>query len=218
MKNCIFCLSILILSSLAACSGFEELESKSAQLKTINPATRLGQVEEDTTNTSMDSILAIKVAEEEQNARLELAIERTKVLKKAYDERTEETENYVESIPFLTFLDHPIEYGALEIIQFGDQYTRIYADYFDGEPVGGKLYFIQNNALIAIEIIQLKEKVTETGASIKEESTHLLYYNEEVLLSAIDLSTNEAVEANSVVWLDENLADWKLVKTHINTL
>jgi len=217
MKNCICCLSILLLGSLVACSGPEELESKPAQLK-IAPATRLVHVEEDTMDTHMDSILSVEAAEQEKKAHLELAIERTQVLKKAYDEETEEIESYVEFIPFTTFLGTPVESGTLEIIQFGAKYTRIYADYFDGEPIGGKLFFIQNDALVAVEIIQLREQITEKGASIKEESTHMLYYHNNVLLSTIDLSTNEAVEAGSISWLDENLVDWKLVEAHINRI
>jgi len=219
MKNCICCLSILILSSLVACTGAEKSEpSKQAQLTAIDPAIRLGQVTEVVTSTDNDSTLALEAIEKEKAAHLALAIESTKALKKAYNEQESGTENYVESIPFATFLGVPVELGALEIIQLEDQYMRVYADYFDGEPIGGKLFFIQNNALVAVEVIQIKEKITENGASIQETSTHILYYHEDVLLSIVDLSAKEELEASSVAWLEENLADWELVKTHINTL
>lgn len=219
MKNCICCLSILILGSLVACTGSEKSESsKQAQLVTIDPATRLGAATELVTNTSNDSTLALEVAEKEKSAHLLFAIEKTKALKKIYAAKEPGTETYVESIPFATFLGVPVELGALEIIQLEDQSMRVYADYFDGEPIGGKLFFIENNALVAIEVIQIKEKVTENGTSIRDKSTHILYYHEDVLLSVVDLATSKELEANSVAWLEENLADWELVKTHINTL
>lgn len=219
MKSCICCLSLLILTSLVACSGSEEPSSfKEGTLRTIESKTQLGQVEEAVVSTSIDSALVAEAAEKEKAAQLELALERTKALKEAYDKDEEVAENYVESIPFTTFLGKPVELGALEIIKLEDEYTRVYADYFDGEPIGGKLFFIQNGALIAIEVIQLREKITENGASIQDESTHVLYYHEEDLLSMLNLSTNEEVEVSSVEWLDENLADWELVKAHINAL
>lgn len=217
MKNCICCLSLLILSNLIACSGIGDLEhTEEAALEPIDTSIQLLRHMVEQTAT-MDSILAIAAAkkEKEQAMYLELALEKVEALKAAYDKSFEETENYVESIPFTTFLGKPAESGALEIIEFGDQYTRIYADYFDGEPIGGKLFFIQNSALIAIEVIQLKEKITENGAFIQDESTHILYYHNEALLSMIDLSTNEAVELGSIAWLDENLADWELVKAQV---
>jgi hypothetical protein len=220
MKNCICCLSILILANLVACSDAKEREqTKEEGLEPLNTSVRLIHKVE-TNSINMDSILDVEVAEKEkiQAAQLETALETIVALKKSYDESTEEEENYVEAIPFTTFLGNPVESGALEIIQFGDHYTRIYADYFDGSPIGGKLFFVHNNALVAIEIIQLKEKVTENGAFIQDESTHILYYHDEALLSTIDLSTNKAVEPSSITWLDENLVDWTLVKAHINTL
>lgn len=219
MKNCICCFSLLILSSLVACSGSEELDSsKQNQLKMTNSTTRFGQVKEVVTSTSKDSVLFVEAAEKEKTIQLKLALESTKALKEAYDRSVEESEYYVESIPFTTFLGKPVDLGALEIVQFENQYTRVYADYFDGEPIGGKLFLIQNETLVAIEVIQLREKVTENGAFIQDESTHILYYHEEVLLSMVDLATNEAIEESSIGWLDENLADWELVKVHINTL
>lgn len=220
MKNSICCLSILILGNLMACNGIGELEEdEQAKLESIDTNARhIDQVPERPVN--IDSILAVEAEQKEQEraARLALALETVKTLKVAYDGSTEETENYVESIPLTTFLGKKVEFGALETIQFGEQYTRVYADYFDGEPIGGKLFWIQNSALVAVEIIQLREKITENGAFIEEESTHILYYHDEKLLSIIDLSTNKALEANSVAWLDENLADWSLVKAHISTL
>ena len=219
MKNCICCLSILILSSLVACTGSEKPESsKQAELVTIDPATRLGAATKVVTNTSNDSTLALEVAEKEKSADLLFAIEKTKALKKIYAAKESGTETYVESIPFATFLGVPVELGALEIIQLEDQSMRVYADYFAGEPIGGKLFFIENNALVAIEVIQIKEKVTENGTSIRDKSTHIVHYHEDALLSVVDLGTNKELEANSVAWLEENLADWELVKTHINTL
>jgi hypothetical protein len=219
MKNCICCLSLLVLSSLVACSGSEESNfPKQNQLETIDPTTRFGQAKEVVATTKIDSTLLIEATEKEKATQLKLALEHTKALKEAYDKDREIAENYVEFIPFTTFLGNPAESGALEIIKLEDQYTRIYADYFDGEPIGGKLFFIQNEALIAIEVIQLREKITENGAFIQDESTHILYYHEEVLLSMVDLSTNEAIEESTIGWLDENLADWELVKAHINTL
>ncbi|MBL4648648.1 MAG: hypothetical protein JKY03_02875 [Aureispira sp.] len=219
MKNCICCLSLLILSSLVACSGSEESDSsKQNQLKMTNSTTRFGQVKEVVTSTSKDSVLLVEAAEKEKTIQLKLALESTKALKEAYDRSVEETEHYVESIPFTTFLGKPVDLGALEIVQFENQYTRVYADYFDGEPIGGKLFLIQNETLVAIEVIQLREKITENGAFIQDESTHILYYHEEVLLSMVNLATNEAIEESSIGWLDENLADWELVKVHINTL
>lgn len=219
MKNCICCLSILILTSLVACTGTEEspLPPKAAELEQIASATRIGQAEEEA-SMSVDSVLAEEVAEEEKSAELELVLEQTEILKEISDKGEVVAENYIESIPFTTFIGIPVELGALEIVQFEDQYTRVYADYFDGEPIGGKLFFIKNDSLVAIEIIQLRETITENGASIKDEHTHILYYHEEVLLSITDLSTNKTLEASEIGWLDENLADWKLVKTHLNTL
>lgn len=220
MKNGICCLSILILANLFACSGVDEPgQTKEEKREPLNASVKLiHDLGVDLVN--MDSILAVEAAEKEkiQAVQLETALETVVALKKSYDESTEEMENYVEAIPFTTFLGNPAESGALEIIQFGDRYTRIYADYFEGSPIGGKLFFVHNNALVAIEIIQLKEKITETGAFIEDESTHILYYHDEALLSTIDLSTNKAVEPSSITWLDENLADWTLVKAHINTL
>jgi hypothetical protein len=219
MKSCICCLSLLILTSLVACSGSEAPDSfKEAPLRTIESNTKLAQVEEVVVRTSIDSALVAEAAEKEKTVQLELALEHTKALKKAYKKNGEAAENYVESVPFTTFLGKPVELGALEIIKLEDEYTRVYADYFDGEPIGGKLFFIQNEALVAIEVIQLRAKITENGAFIQDESTHILYYHEEVLLSMVDLSTNEVVEGSSIEWLDENLADWELVKVHINTL
>ena len=219
MKNCICCCCILILSSLVACTGSGKSESsKQTQLRTINSITPLGQIGKVASSTSKDSALAVEVTEKEKVVYLELALETMTALKKAYDENIEETENYVESVPFTTFMGNPVELGALEIVQFGDHYTRVYADYFDGEPIGGKLFFIQDNVLVAIEVIQLREQITENGASIQDESTYILYYHDEVLLFMIDLSTNEAVEVSNIGWLDENLADWELVKMHINIL
>jgi hypothetical protein len=219
MKSCICCLSLLILTSLVACSSSEEPSSfKEGPLRTIEPISQFGQEEEAVASTTIDSALVAEAAEKEKTVQLELALERTKALKEAYDKDEEVAENYVESVPFTTFLGKPVELGALEIIKLEDEYTRVYADYFDGEPIGGKLFFIQNEALVAIEVIQLREKITENGASIQDESTHILYYHEEVLLSMIDLSTNKVVEGSSIEWLDENLADWELVKAHINTL
>lgn len=218
MKNCICCLSMLILTSLVACTGSEEsVPTESPKIKQLDPATRLGQAPE-TASTSIDSLLAVEIAENEKIAHLELAQESVKALKAAYEKGEAVSENYVESVPFTSFIGNPVELGALEVIQFEEEYMRVYADYFDGKPIGGKLFFIKNNALVAIEVIQLREKITEQGASISDESTHILYYHDEVLLSIIDLATNDTLEASSIEWLDENLADWKLVETNLNTL
>jgi hypothetical protein len=219
MKNCICCLSILILISLVACTGSEEsVPSEQVKLETIDPTTRLGQVIEVTTSTSMDSVLVAEIVEKERTTNLKLAQESVKAIKAVYEKGETVGENYIESIPFTSFIGNSVELGALEVIQLKDQYTRVYADYFDGEPIGGKLFFIKNNALVAIEVIQIKEQITENGASILEESTYILYYHEEALLSITDLSTNEIVETSSIGWLDENLADWELVKRNLNTL
>lgn len=219
MKNCICCLSILILNSLIACTGADETPPppKEAELKKIASATRLGQTEE-AASMPMDSVLVEEIIEEEKAAYLGLALAHTKTLKEAFDKGEVLAENYVESIPFTTFIGTSVELGALEIIQFENQYTRVYADYFDGEPIGGKLFFIKNDSLVAIEIIQLRETITENGASIKDEHTHILYYHEEALLSIRDLARDKTLEASELGWLDENLADWKLIKKHLNTL
>jgi len=194
MKNCICCLSILLLTGLVACTGSETSESsKQAQLTTIDPVTQLGLVTEVVTSTDKDSTLALEMAEKEKAARLLLAIESTRAVKEAYEGKESVTGNYVESM-------------------------RIYADYFDGEPIGGKLFFIHNNALVAIEVIQIKEQITEKGASIEEKSTHISYYHKDVLLSTVDLSVDETLEASTLTWLEEHLADWELIKRHINTL
>jgi len=214
MKNCICYLSILI--NLVACIGHQESKiPKEAQLKAIDPATRLSQIAEPTID--IDTIFETEFVEKkkEQTAYLELALIKVEALKKAYDEGIQKTENYVESIPFTTFLGDSIESGVLEVTQFGDQYTRIYADYFNGEPIGGKLFFVQNDTLIAIEVIQLKEKTTEKGTSIQDENTHILYYRDEILLSMVDLSTKKQVVVDSFEWQDENLLDWQLVKKYV---
>jgi len=219
MKNCICCLSILLLTGLVACTGSETSESsKQAQLTTIDPVTQLGLVTEVVTSTDKDSTLALEMAEKEKAARLLLAIESTRAVKEAYEGKESVTGNYVESIPFATFLGTPVESGALEIIPLEAESMRIYADYFDGEPIGGKLFFIHNNALVAIEVIQIKEQITEKGASIEEKSTHISYYHKDVLLSTVDLSVDETLEASTLTWLEEHLADWELIKRHINTL
>lgn len=218
MKICICCLGIVLLGHLVACNGNKLSENEGiAILKDIDTTVRRSyNLVEVAVNT--DSILAIEVAQQEQAKaeHLAAALEIIEALKQAYDESTEEVENYVEEIPFTAFLGKPAESGALEVIQFGDQYTRIYADYFDGEPIGGKLFFIKNSALIAVEIIQLKEKVTENGAVIDDQSTHLLYYHDETLLHAVDLLKNEPLSEESIAWVDENLVDWQIVKEHID--
>lgn len=218
MKICICCLSIILLGHLVSCTG-NEVSEKGTQvvLKDVDTTVRRFHTVVNVA-VNMDSILAAEAAQKEQ-ARAEhlaSALEIIKALKEAYDQSTEEIENYVEEIPFTTFLGQPAESGALEIIQFGDHYTRVYADYFDGEPIGGKLFFIKNSALIAIEIIQLKEKVTENGAVIDDQSTHLLYYHDETLLHAVDLLSNQPLAEESIAWVDENLVDWQIVKEQVD--
>lgn len=219
MKPCICCLSIFILGCLTACSSEETAENANQEaFVQIDTTVRLIQKSvEDAAR--IDSLRAIDAAEKakQQAIQLETALATTLALKKAYDESVEEVENYVESVPFSAFLGKPTESGALEIIQFGDQYIRVYADYFDGEPIGGKLFFVKNRTLVAVEVIQLKERITENGARIEDESTQISYYHDDVLLQTIDLLTNEPIESN-IVWNEEHLADWKLVKEQIEIL
>lgn len=216
MKICICCLGIVLLGHLVSCSGNEVSENEEGVVLTDIDTTIRRSYNIVEVPVNMDSILAVEMAQKEQAKaeNLASALEIIEALKEAYDESTEEVENYIEEIPFITFLGQPAESGALEIIQFGDQYTRIYADYFDGEPIGGKLFFVKNSALIAVEIIQLKEKVTENGAVIDDQSTHRFYYHDETLLHAVDLLKNEPLREESIAWVDENLVDWQIVKEH----
>ena len=70
-------------------------------------------------------------------------------------------------------------------------------DYFDGEPLGGKRFFVHKNQLMGVEVILLVEKVSENGPVIEEQSSYFFFYDEEQLIQAFDNKKQEMTKSNT---------------------
>lgn len=143
-------------------------------------------------------------------------IKSVSLLKNEYQELEDKEGNYIEEVALHSFLGKEVEFGTLEISTITDSLIRIYADYFDGEPIGGKLFWVKEGALIAVEIVELTKKTTEEGVLIKDDLTYVFYYENNQLFKVVNYQKNEEVDRQNIVWVDENLIDWKEIKQHLN--
>lgn len=163
----------------------------------------------------IDSSLLRAAQKAERIKRQEEIVQRVTELKERYQQIEGEEGTYVEEVPLNSFLGKVMESGALEINKIGEQYLRIHADYFDGEPKGGKVFFIENGNLMAVEILQLIEKITENGTIVTDKVTHLFYYEDDSPFRILDYQNKTELEFQTISWEAENIADWDIVKEYL---
>jgi hypothetical protein len=151
---------------------------------------------------------------EERKLAIEVTVVLFKELTALYGNMEEKEGRYVEQVPFTSFLGKDVEMAELEISNVGPEFVRVHADYFDGAPIGGKLFLINKGELFGVEVLQLTEEITENGRVVVESVSHTFYYNEGKVLQVWN-NTKEEIDTNSVAWLGENLEQWELVKKQL---
>lgn len=131
-------------------------------------------------------------------------------IKLAYQIATDHDKRYVEEVKLTSFEGIAVEMAALELFKKGN-WTQIHLDYYNGEPIGCKRFFVFKNQLVAVEHIQLKEVISESGSRIEEQVTQVSYYAQDHLLETKYLTT--AKERQS--WQQEQKRDWQLIQQYL---
>lgn len=155
--------------------------------------------------TSVDSLSLI----------LEATMGEIDSLKKRLVDLDEQEGHYVEGLSVVSFLGVQVEGAALELKRIDDNWVQARVDYFDGVPIGGRLFLIKNGALVALDIIQLVENITENGVTILDRVSHRCYYHKEHLLHVLDLLNQEPLMIEDFSWKKENWEDWKVIESYI---
>jgi len=207
----VFCLLLVV----TACGGGEHSIGGDDEDRDTSIVTTVAFVDTKAVN-EVDTMMidSSLIFEEERKLALEKASLLAKELRAAYA-KMEEEGRYVEEVPLTSFLGKKADIGALEISNVGEEFVRVHADYFDGAPVGGKLFFINQGELFGVEVLKLTEEITENGRVVVEKTSHTFYYNEGKVLQAWDNRKKEEIDTNSVAWIGENLEQWELVKKHL---
>lgn len=153
-------------------------------------------------------------AEENKQAVME-ATKLAKQLRDTYAKMEDKQARYVEEVPITSYLGKDIEVAEFEITKVDANLTRVYVDYFDGAPMGGKCYFINNGELFAVEIVRLTEVEGEHGAEVDEKISHIFYYKNGKLVQIWDTQAQQEVDSKTITWANENLEHWELVKKNL---
>lgn len=218
MKNCICCLMMSsILYGSFSCGEQSPVAGTLPEEKTLNRATRLpSEVILDDTDKNVVVKAKAATANRFEPSDQEAIIASVNALKGKYERSNNIEGDYLDDVPLNAFLGQKVEFGTLEVNTIGNDLIRIYADYFDGEPVGSKLFWVEKGNLVAIEIIELTKKVTEQGIQIEDNLRYVCYYNNNQLIKIIDDQKKSAKKSQDITWVDENMADWDVVQQYLN--
>jgi hypothetical protein len=128
----------------------------------------------------------------------------------------DKNESFVEEVALKSFLGNEVDFAELAIAKDTNDFVRIYADYFAGEPIGGKRFFVHNNELIGVEVILLVENISENGSFVVEETSNLFFYYQGKIQQVWDNRIQENVDVASISWTDEHLLQWEVIKQYID--
>lgn len=134
--------------------------------------------------------------------------------KAIYNKAQEGQKSYKDQIGVREFEGKAVREAALELFR-QDDLMHIHIDYLEGMPIGCKRFLVSHTQLIAVEIVRLKEATTENGTEIVEQLAQIYYYNNNKLIQATDLLTNETWESSSKYWNEENLKDWQGIQQYL---
>ncbi|MGH1335072.1 MAG: hypothetical protein ACRBFS_03015 [Aureispira sp.] len=88
---------------------------------------------------------------------------------------------------------------------------QLYVDYFDGDLIGSKVFYIAAGELLAVDVIKLEEYWTEGGKQVKSILTHSFYYHKNQLLYCKAFHHSEEQEI-----LDkENTQNWAIIQPQL---
>lgn len=132
-------------------------------------------------------------------------------IKIAYQTAEEKQKRYVDDVNLVSFEGGLVEMAALELFQKGD-WVQIHIDYYNGEPIGCKRFFVFKKQLVAVEHIRLEEVVNESGNRIEEQVTQINYYQQDRLLQTKYLT--EVVDKNRN-WEGEQKVDWQIIQQYL---
>ena len=210
MKNYTYLLAIMYLwSFLVACGGdnsnsTEQMLDSTATTSTPTPETN-----------SSTLVSAAEMSPEESKQAVVEATQLAKDLRTAYAKMKDKKPRYIEEVPFTSFVGTAVEAAEFEITKINDQLTRVHVDYFEGSPIGGKCFFVNNGDLFAVEIVQLTEEKSEKGSGIVETISHICYYKGGKLAQIWDTKAQQELDPKTITWAKENMEQWEEVKKNL---
>ena len=173
---------------------------------------------QDTTITeiiAIDSTTEEPDSEEDQKQKLDSLISLVSQLNIEYEQISDNQEEYIEEVPFMNFMGTAVEFGELTISKITGNFIHVHADYFEGAPVGGKHFWIRGEELLAVEIVKLKELLTENGKVIEEQKSEIFYYGEGQLIQVFNNQIQQVEISDSISCSGENLKQWELIKEKV---
>jgi len=121
---------------------------------------------------------------------------------------------YVEDLVIKTYLESMVESAEVEFMDWENGLMLAHADFFNGEPVGGKRFLVQEDALFCVEIIELKTRITESGESTDEVTTYTFYYDKGQLIQVWDGDDVATIDPTLERLSKEHLEHWELIKAN----
>ena len=91
---------------------------------------------------------------------------------------------------------------------------KVYVDYFDGDPIGSKVFYIAAGELLAVDVAKMESYWTEGGEQVKSVLTHSFYYKEKELFYC-----NAFYHPEKQHLLEqENAQDWAIIREKLELL
>ena len=210
-----FCGNVLIclLWCLTACN--EQPKPVRSEIQLVKPVNIYPDISNQDT-IFIDTIVQSEVEEEDTLPSLDSLINLLKQLNETFKSMGDTNQSFIEETDLTLFLGTKVDFAELAILRDTNDFVQIYADYFDGEPIGGKRFFVHKDELIGVEVIILVEKVSENGPVIVEENAYIFLYNKGQLCQAFDNSKNKIIDVDSISWAGEHMAQWNVISQHLN--
>lgn len=118
---------------------------------------------------------------------------------------------YAEDLVITTYLEQAVEFAEVAFMDWGNGFMLVHADYFNGQPEGGKRFLAHENQLFGVEIIELKTKITESGESTEEVTTYTFYYDNGELIQVWDGDEEAVIDPTLERLSKEHLEHWETI-------
>lgn len=113
-----------------------------------------------------------------------------------------------------TFAGEKMEESMAFLSPIYQDTLKLYVDYFDGDPIGSKVFYIVGEELLAVDIAKMESYWTEGGEQIKSVLTHSFYYKEKELLYCDAFYFPE----KQLLLEQENAQDWVQIRQILQML